>query len=112
MVKHVMVLVPHQDDEVCLMGEYLDRHLYKDDVLIKLVYLTNGDYITAAATRKAEALEAVQLFGILEKDVIFLGYPDTPFESDNPYTDNRLKAITLSIEQVILRFTPYIRFPP
>ena len=110
MVKHVMVLVPHQDDEVCLMGEYLERHLYKDDVLIKLVYLTNGDYITAATTRKAEALEAVQLFGILEKDVTFLGYPDTPFESDNPYTDNRLKAITLSIEQVILRFTPYIIF--
>lgn len=110
MVNYVMVFIPHQDDEICLMGEYLDRRLYKDNVMIKLVYLTNGDYITAAATRQAEALEAARIFGVAEEDVTFLGYPDTPYESDSPYTDTRLNAITLSIKQVILRFTPYIIF--
>lgn len=110
MANYVMIFVPHQDDEICLMGEYLDRLLYKQDVLIKVVYLTNGDYATPASIRQAEALRAIRLFGIAENDVIFLGYPDTPYESANPYTESRLNAITLSIKQLLIHFTPNIIF--
>ena len=110
MDNYVLIFVPHQDDEICLMGEYLDRRLYKDDVRIKLVYLTNGDYMTAAATRQAEALKTARLFEIAEKDVVFMGSPDTPCESGTPYTEERLCEIAISIEQILMRFTPSIIF--
>lgn len=77
--RRVMVLVPHQDDEINLLGGVLEQYVkYNSEVYI--VYLTNGDMSVPAERRFAEAIEGMGKVGIPEKNLIFLGYGDSLFE--------------------------------
>lgn len=71
--KHVMVLVPHQDDEVCLAGGIIEQYT-KAGSRVSLVYATNGDYNALAEERSREALAAAAVMGIPKEDVYYLGY--------------------------------------
>ena len=77
--RRVMVLVPHQDDELNLLGGVLEQYVkYNSEVYI--VYLTNGDMSVPAERRFAEAIEGMGKVGIPEKNLIFLGYGDSLYE--------------------------------
>lgn len=71
--KNVMVLVPHQDDEVCLAGGILEQYT-KAGSRVWLVYATNGDYHGLAEERSREALAAAEVMGIPPEHVLYLGY--------------------------------------
>lgn len=78
--RRVMVLVPHEDDEINLLGGVLEQYVkYNSEVYI--VYLTNGDMAVPAERRFAEAIEGMGKVGIPEKNLIFLGYGDSLFEN-------------------------------
>lgn len=73
--KNVLVVVPHEDDEINLAGGVLEEYLAYGS-RVRLVFVTNGDHFGLGETRLREALKAAAYYGIPEEDVIFLGYGD------------------------------------
>ena len=71
--KRVMVLVPHQDDELNLAGSLLEQYTGAGSEVF-LVYATNGDYSGLAQLRSHEALAVARSVGIPAENVIYLGY--------------------------------------
>ena len=73
--KRVMILAPHQDDEVHVGGGLLSS-LKDSGADMYVVYSTNGDYKFKAETRIKEAYNALRVLGIPHDNIIFLGYAD------------------------------------
>lgn len=70
----VLVLAPHQDDELNLLGGALETIL--PDCDIHVLYSTNG-----GGARVQEAKNALAVFGIDEEHVAFLGYDCVAWKS-------------------------------
>ena len=89
----VMILAPHQDDELILCGSFLKELTAKAEVYV--VYTTNGNYAPFVHTiRMEEALKVCTLYGINVDNVIFLGYA-------NEYDNNGPHIYNASDEQVV-----------
>lgn len=73
--KKVMVIVPHEDDEINLAGATIKR-LTDNGNDVNIVFATNGDYEGLGAERIKEAVDAVNMLGVTSENVIFLGYGD------------------------------------
>lgn len=73
--KKVMVIVPHEDDELNLAGGVLEQYIkYGSDVYV--VYVFNGDMNGDGVARITEADTAMTAIGIPAENLIFLGYGD------------------------------------
>lgn len=79
--KKVMVLVPHEDDEINLAGGVIEEYIkYGSEVYV--VYSTNGDgderhdMSKLGNVRISEAVKALSVLGVPEKNIVFLGYGD------------------------------------
>lgn len=71
--KRVMAIVPHEGDELYLLGGMLEQYVkYGSDVFV--VYVTNGDLSVSGAQRINEAENAMGQAGIPPENLIFLGY--------------------------------------
>lgn len=81
--KTVMVIVPHEDDEINLAGGILKNYT-ENGYNVKVVFTTNGDFNYSGKTRILEGINACKVMGIPEKNVFFLGFGD--FLNDNKYT--------------------------
>lgn len=69
-----VILAPHQDDEVILCGTIMHR-IKTFGYTIYMVFMTNGNYdATVHDVRLREALKVSELFGIPQKQVVFMGY--------------------------------------
>ena len=74
--REVMIFAPHQDDELSMLSGTLNEYLrYGSNV--RIVFVTNGDYLGLAETRLNEALDVANYLGIPEENLIFLGYGDS-----------------------------------
>lgn len=73
--KSVLVIVPHEDDEINLMGGLLPL-LVEKNMDVNICFVTNGDFEVPGELRIAEAISALQCLGISSDKVFFLGYPD------------------------------------
>lgn len=73
--KKVMVIVPHEEDDLLISGQVLPP-MYKNGADVRVVFATNGDKRVSAYTRQSEACNALEKLGIPREKVIFLGYPD------------------------------------
>lgn len=71
----LMVIIPHEDDEINLAGSLI-YGARQEGVPVKCVFLTNGDAEYPAFIRIHEAVKALGILGVKEEDIIFLGYPD------------------------------------
>lgn len=71
----LMVIVPHEDDEINIAGTVIDG-ARAEGMRVICVFVTNGDYQYIPEIRLNEAMRALAVFGVPEEDVIFLGYPD------------------------------------
>lgn len=74
--RRVMLIVPHEDDEINLLSGVMEQYTAAGSELV-VVFVTNGDSETNGETRITEALRATALYGIPEQNVLFLGYGDT-----------------------------------
>lgn len=73
--RRVMVIVPHEDDELNIAGGVLEEYTrYGSQVTV--VFVTNGDYLDQGEARLNEAIAVCAGLGIDEENVIFLGYGD------------------------------------
>lgn len=80
LAESVMVLVPHQDDEVLLYAGILCQ-AKRLGSKVKVVIVTNGDCgcpdDTKGQDRIRETIKGMRKLGIPENDLIFMGYADT-----------------------------------
>ena len=69
--KRVLVVVPHQDDEINLLGGVFEEYLKYGSEIFPVYVITNG---IAEPFRYAEAIALFKHIGVPEANVIFLGY--------------------------------------
>ena len=78
--KKILVVVPHQDDEINLAGTLILSLAKKADVFI--LYATEGNFLFSSKIRKNEAIRACKKLGVDDGHVLFLQYPDQPYDQD------------------------------
>ncbi len=76
----IMVIVPHQDDEV-LMAAGIIQKAVKKEIPVDIVMATNGDYgcrdFSTGRMRLRESLAGLSVLGVGEERLHILGYADT-----------------------------------
>ena len=84
--RNVMVIVPHQDDELNILGGVLDEYVrHGSDAHVVIV--TTGDRAGKVLTRHQEAVAVCRSLGLPEDRVIFLGYGNE-WKTDGPHIYN------------------------
>ena len=73
--QRVMIIVPHQDDELCLAGPMI-KGLTDMSAQTYVVFTTNGDYAGIGEKRLKESIRALALLGVEEDHILFMGYGD------------------------------------
>jgi LmbE family N-acetylglucosaminyl deacetylase len=83
---NILVVAPHPDDDTIMASGIVSRAVQRGEQ-VRIVYVTNGDYLGASAgyTREGEAVSGQNILGLQENDLIFLGYPDGYLQT--VYTD-------------------------
>lgn len=90
----ILILAPHPDDEILGCSGVIQRAV-KAGAKVRLVFLTNGDsnelafivyekrlvfkkkaFLYLGEVRRKESILAMQLLGLPQDNLIFLGYPD------------------------------------
>ncbi|MDI6758957.1 MAG: PIG-L family deacetylase [Candidatus Omnitrophota bacterium] len=90
----ILILAPHPDDEAIGCAGIIHEAIAQG-AKVKVCYLTNGDhnqlafivykkriplrrneFVYLGEVRRKEAIKAMKLLGVDEKNLIFLGYPD------------------------------------
>lgn len=76
MKRKVAIVVPHQDDELIMMGAFADRLVKNSEVYV--IFSTNGDYDLQSEEnyRLFEATNVLKLLGIRTDNIVFYGYGD------------------------------------
>lgn len=86
-MKKILILVPHQDDDIILCGVFL-KGLIEEGYQVFVVFMTNGDYDSQIGlVRIQEALTVMKLYGIPETQIIFMGYANQ-YASGYPHIYN------------------------
>ncbi len=71
----IMVVSPHQDDEVIGAGIYINEAI-KAGAQMEIVFATDGNKHGLKDTRNQEAMKADAVLGVPESDITFFGFPD------------------------------------
>ena len=74
--KSVMIIVPHEDDELNLTGATI-CNLLQHKIKVRVVVCTNADRFDRGELRVREGIASCKALGIPDEDVIFLGYCNT-----------------------------------
>ncbi len=82
----VMIIVPHQDDDINLLGSSVKHYLNNGSELY-VVFTTNGDYYDNAEIRYQEVIKYYEDLGVSESNIIFLGYGDS-WDKSGPHIYN------------------------
>lgn len=82
--KNVMVIVPHQDDDINLVGGMIEPYV-ENGSDVTVVFTTNGDNEGLAEVRANEVIEALTPLGIQKENIYYLGFGDswTPQTGEN-----------------------------
>lgn len=80
--KKIMIIVPHQDDELNIVGGLLVSNYFNPNN-IYIVFMTNGDYLCNYNARIKEVLKISKKLKIPFENFIFLGYPDQHIKEQN-----------------------------
>ena len=88
-----MLIVPHQDDDVNILGGVMEEYVRYGSELIP-VFITSGDYGGLAQIRYEEALAVFASMGVPEEQVIFLGYGNE-WKEGGPHIYNADSGVVL-----------------
>ena len=73
--KKVMIIVPHQDDDINLVGGLIEQYTqHGSDVAV--VFSTNGDAHIEADVRAAEVVSVLTPLGVKKENIYYLGFGD------------------------------------
>jgi LmbE family N-acetylglucosaminyl deacetylase len=78
----ILVISPHPDDDVITVAGITYRAVQNQEP-VEIIYMTNGDFqgIDSGYLRQGEAVNAQAYLGMIEDNLIFLGYPDGYLET-------------------------------
>ena len=73
----VLIVAPHEDDEVLGFAGTIQKTIAEGNI-VKVLFLTNGDYFSEdfIPIRYAESASALEILGVNRSDITFLGYGD------------------------------------
>lgn len=71
----VMIIVPHEDDEINMAGATILGAL-QEGLEVLIVFLTNGDYEYTFDVRCNETYQMAKEIGLPQENIIFLGFGD------------------------------------
>ena len=77
--RKILIVVPHEDDELCMSGGLLAS---LDNSNTRIIFTTNGNYMCPSVFRLREAVRSCRRLGIKSENIIFLGYSDSPYDSE------------------------------
>lgn len=82
----VLLIAPHQDDEVLAAGGLMHR-LKKNGDDVSVLFATNGDYRgpEVALMRYSESCKALDHLGIPKDNIFYLGYGDTGMRDSHSF---------------------------
>lgn len=103
-----LVLVPHQDDDIIMMGNIFNIINNKYEVYVVFSSLDRNP--TMGKTRKKEACDGLSVFGIEQDHISFLEYPDMPPHSGKHFFAEGDKTIISDLIDTITRIRPSIIF--
>ena len=75
--KSVMVIVPHQDDEINLAGATI-RNLVNHGITVYVLFCITCDLLEPPSIRVAEGIRSCRLLGVPDENILFLGYCNEP----------------------------------
>lgn len=82
-IQNLLVIVPHQDDEILMAGGLIYEML-RAGKHVTVAIVTNGDYgcedYSKGRIRLKESLSGLEVLGLPQENVVFLGYADTGME--------------------------------
>lgn len=84
--KKVMLIVPHQDDDINVLGGVMEEYVRYGSTLYP-VFVTNGDWGGLAEDRFREVLDVFREIGVPEENIVFLGYGDD-WDENGPHLYN------------------------
>ena len=73
--KNVMVIVPHQDDEINIAGGLIEQYV-EGGSQVTVVFTTIGDYVTDPNIRAAEVVQVLTTLGVKQENIHYLGFGD------------------------------------
>ena len=105
----LMVIIPHEDDEINLAGAVI-YHARKLGIRVICVFTTNGDWKYPGFICLKEVIQALAVLGVPEKDIVFLGYPDGGVHGErNVFVNGRKRPLTDNLRPMdwtIMRILP------
>ena len=106
MANKLLVLVPHQDDELNIAGQVLPTFL-EAGYECKICFSTNGDgFKSNGPVRLKEAMKVADFLGVGKENLIFLGFDDS-MGPDHPY--NRVCAAEVSAASSVKTYSESVR---
>lgn len=77
--KKILLIIPHQDDEIHIAGSLLASLDNADNVYV--LYTTNGDFLFDAKYRYRECIKSLEKLANIDEDkIIFMGYSDQAYD--------------------------------
>ena len=73
--KDVMIIVPHQDDDINLAGGLIEQYTGAGSE-VTVVFSTNGDRHSEAEIRAAEVVKVLTKLGVKQENICYLGFGD------------------------------------
>ena len=73
--KNVMIIVPHQDDDINLAGGLIEQYTGAGSE-VTVVFSTNGDRHGEAEIRAAEVVKVLTKLGVKQENICYLGFGD------------------------------------
>ena len=73
--KNVMVIIPHQDDDINLVGGMIEQYV-EGGSDVTVVFTTNGDRFGDFNVRSAEAIHALTALDVKQENIYFLCFGD------------------------------------
>ena len=73
--KNVMMIVPHQDDDINLMGGLIEQYTQGNSE-VTVVFTTNGDMFGSTDIRANEVVSVLTALGVKKENIYYLGFGD------------------------------------
>lgn len=82
----VLIIAPHQDDEILAAGGLMQR-MQKNGEHVSILFATNGDYLgpEVAQIRYYESCKALKYLGVSNENISYLGYGDTGMQNSHSF---------------------------
>lgn len=100
----VLIIVPHQDDEINLAGNILRTLVRNNDVYV--IFSSLDVHVERGKTRKEEAINSLATYGIDVNKIEFFAFPDTPNEKASHFYSQNENIVVKRFEEYIVKLLP------